>query len=493
MTDRRLTELTELTTPADDDLLYVVDVSDTTESAAGTSRKVEASNLRGWPQTSAESSAGVTPTDVSYPPLNVRRYGAVGDGSTDDTAAFNAGLSVLALGEVLYVPSGTYKITSELTEPTNTYWGMVGDGPATEFDISGTTAGNALMAIKKRGASLRHLQITGDTSNAPNYTVHGLKLGDGTAVSNLTLEHVRIVNCSKGLVVNNCHDTKSYNAIEFYQNDIDVSFETTASSSQRFYNCSFLESEQCLDFATVSATNYTFSGCTFAARPYSAAREPVNINVAVYGMTFEGCRFEHLDTNSATDVWDCMYVSGDSGTLPVAGLRIVGNYFTGDVDNAIHLVSFVRDANIFGNFFLQEPTTSDIKIAAPSVIDTLEGGNQFLGTRTTTEIIYDLDTDYNISRLPAVQHYVTTLADDATPSVKDGTIFKTGGTTTITDFDDGVRGQTIQIRAGHSVTITDNANIVLSGGANFAMVSTDTLTLTMFDTGVWSEVSRSVN
>jgi hypothetical protein len=88
---------------------------------------------------------------------------------------------------------------------------------------------------------------------------------------------------------------------------------------------------------------------------------------------------------------------------------------------------------------------------------------------------------------------VITLADDATPSVLAGELFKTGGTTAITDFDDGEVGQTIKILAAHSVTITDGAPIILNGGANFDMVATDTLTLTMFDDQVWQEVSRSVN
>ena len=82
---------------------------------------------------------------------------------------------------------------------------------------------------------------------------------------------------------------------------------------------------------------------------------------------------------------------------------------------------------------------------------------------------------------------------DATPSVKGGSIFKTAGTTAITDFDDGVIGQTIRILATASITITDGAPIILNGNANYTMTDTDTLTLTMFNDQVWSEVARSVN
>jgi hypothetical protein len=89
---------------------------------------------------------------------------------------------------------------------------------------------------------------------------------------------------------------------------------------------------------------------------------------------------------------------------------------------------------------------------------------------------------------------VTTFANaDATPSVAGLNLFKTQGTTAITDFDDGVVGQTIQILADANITITDNASIILAGGANYTMTADDTLTLTMFNDQVWVEVARSVN
>ena len=88
---------------------------------------------------------------------------------------------------------------------------------------------------------------------------------------------------------------------------------------------------------------------------------------------------------------------------------------------------------------------------------------------------------------------VTALADDATPSVLGLTMFTSGGTTAITDFDDGVVGQLIVLLAEHSVTITDGSPIVLNGSGNYAMTSGDTLTLRMFNDQIWHEVARSVN
>lgn len=88
---------------------------------------------------------------------------------------------------------------------------------------------------------------------------------------------------------------------------------------------------------------------------------------------------------------------------------------------------------------------------------------------------------------------IGTLADDATPSVLGGSVWLTGGTTTITDFDDGVTGQIITILSEHAVTITDGTNIILNGSANFVMASTDSLTLICKADNKWYELSRMVN
>lgn len=87
---------------------------------------------------------------------------------------------------------------------------------------------------------------------------------------------------------------------------------------------------------------------------------------------------------------------------------------------------------------------------------------------------------------------ITFTSTDATPSVAAGETFITAGTTAITDFDDGVVGQTIKILGASSITITSNAAINLNSGLNFDMVSGDTLTLHMFNDQVWEEISRTV-
>lgn len=55
--------------------------------------------------TNAEITAGVTPVDATYPPGDVRRYGAVGDGVTDDTTALIDACKGSGTHAWVYVPA----------------------------------------------------------------------------------------------------------------------------------------------------------------------------------------------------------------------------------------------------------------------------------------------------------------------------------------------------------------------------------------------------
>lgn len=86
---------------------------------------------------------------------------------------------------------------------------------------------------------------------------------------------------------------------------------------------------------------------------------------------------------------------------------------------------------------------------------------------------------------------VTFTSTDATPTIADSRLFITAGTTAITDFDDGVVGDIISIKANSSIAITDNSNINLAGGNTWNMQSGDILVLEMFTDQLWDQVGRS--
>jgi len=76
--------------------------------------------------------------------VSVKDFGAVGDGTTDDTAAIQAAINFCAAStaancKTLYIPGGDYKISASLSIP-NTVVRIVGDGPeASRINYSGVT------------------------------------------------------------------------------------------------------------------------------------------------------------------------------------------------------------------------------------------------------------------------------------------------------------------------------------------------------------------
>lgn len=66
-------------------------------------------------QTPAERAAGVLPKNTAHPPLDVLRYGAVGDGLTDDTTAIKAAWLVAKQqggGTIVFPNAATYLVSS---------------------------------------------------------------------------------------------------------------------------------------------------------------------------------------------------------------------------------------------------------------------------------------------------------------------------------------------------------------------------------------------
>jgi chitodextrinase len=77
-------------------------------------------------------------------------YGAAGDGVTDDTKALQAALDDIGTSghaAVLYIPAGTYLITSTVTLQSRQHIGIIGADPSTTTLLWGGAAGSSLLHI----------------------------------------------------------------------------------------------------------------------------------------------------------------------------------------------------------------------------------------------------------------------------------------------------------------------------------------------------------
>lgn len=107
--------------------------------------------------------------DNGLPLYNVKDYGAVGNGSTDDTTAVQAAITACdgAGGGIVYYPAGTYKITATLTVPTATQFIWQGTGMRTSIIQAPSDLGAGVFAVDKtgttsqKGSEFRDLQFQG--------------------------------------------------------------------------------------------------------------------------------------------------------------------------------------------------------------------------------------------------------------------------------------------------------------------------------------------
>lgn len=170
------------------------------------------------------------------------------------------------------------------------------------------------------------------------------------------------------------------------------------------------------------------------------------------------------------------------------------------VDGPIADASGIRDAFQFKNLsrcIISDNivrSAEDIGIAVTGTGgDNTISGNRVSNCGTNWSVTTDSMGSNNTGGLDGTVK--TFGSGDATPSVLDYRDFQTSGTTTITDFDDGVLGQIIIIRmdGGGSLTIQHNGSIIdLNGSADFVMVNSNMLTLSMLTAGTWYEIGRSI-
>lgn len=115
------------------------DLASTTDAAKGDALIGTKSVLSG--------AVGRTQHSKNADVVSVRDFGAVGDGATDDTSAFTA---ALATGKSVFVPAGTYKITSSLAIST-AYQRLFGDGWVSQINFALSASSPAITTSNSTG------------------------------------------------------------------------------------------------------------------------------------------------------------------------------------------------------------------------------------------------------------------------------------------------------------------------------------------------------
>jgi hypothetical protein len=125
--------------------------------------------------------------------VNVKDFGAVGDGVTDDTAAIQAAIDSLGtIGGIVQVPSGTYKVSSALN--ISSYINLKGSGAVSSTLLTNSSTNNVIY-------------ING-VSNSPGCTIEDLFFN--SSVTRISGSYI-VSNSSNGTFIKNC---KMYSAFD---------------------------------------------------------------------------------------------------------------------------------------------------------------------------------------------------------------------------------------------------------------------------------------
>jgi polygalacturonase len=109
--------------------------------------------------------------------VNVKDFGAVGDGITDDTISINNAASSLTSGGIVFIPSGTY-IVSSIKLLTDTIF--IGEGDSTIIKLKNGVNQNIFSKLDDHSKrwGIKNLRIHGNKSN--NTSGHGIYIYQGT-------------------------------------------------------------------------------------------------------------------------------------------------------------------------------------------------------------------------------------------------------------------------------------------------------------------------
>lgn len=469
--------------------------------------------------------------------VSVKDFGAVGDGSTDDTTAISNAISAaIQYNVAIYIPSGTYKLTAKITKSSATKISIIGDGSqlsVLEWAAGATGGGGidltytdvlfpcdvqSLSFVTNDDALGTGLKITGPeaasvTVLGPN--VRDLRFTGKDVASNCWLDNLHFYTCWY----------ITLGQISIKGKDGTTTF--TSNSGIKLTSCQVIYASKftiihvdvgILEVATGVASHgegFSFAefeivGCTKGISLFADGIAPGtnigsgHINANAVGIEianqYQTCIHDMLIYRTQFSVTpytgivlynanSCIVHDNNIHGLLVGTGDMVGISMTGTTENQY---LEVHD-NIFRNF----AGTSKVGIAI-STGTGLSNIHDNLGDSSLTALfVIDAAADKTNRFHNNFPVEIQTLeVNSATPSVGNDINGQWNATntssTTITNFLNGYTSQIIYVYATNSnTTIQSNANIILSGTVNFAMGSGAVLMLRR-DSTVWREISRNV-
>lgn len=323
--------------------------------------------------------SGVSTNDTY---LDVKRdFGAVGNGSTDDTAALSNALSKVNV--TVYFPPGTYRTTTKL----NTTNGVKITGvPASSIIYNTNVNTGAILSIGGVTNSIEGIQILGgsnvnwNASSTPG-GVNGIEVVGQTPV--LSMMHVTVKGCSSNGISFIDPVRRPGRFASFYDVDTENCWRGwNVTSNAEYLTITDCGAKSCYRGFDVAAGNTFFANCSAVSNGYALSIIGTNASSNnshgswVGGYLNHSTQFSVLASNvnigfeivgvqiNQGDVW----LRGSSG-IHIAGQIDVANlYYQGGGTNIIEGFSYKNYANTINhNYNGEADKTLDYRVSMAGV------------------------------------------------------------------------------------------------------------------------------
>lgn len=467
-----------------------------------------------------------TPLDLSgsahVEVFNVRDFGAMGDGATNDQAAIQAAINAAKTegGGVVFFPDGDYVLNSavqySVAVDTSAELVLRGNGPNSKLIAGDHINLIELTATETAGINLRRIVVEGLNFNMNNKR--------GNCIKGQILAYCFIRNC---MFAGHANDAAASEASVLLRNCSQVVVSNNLfvhnPNSASAYGGAGVEIRNTAYAAGLDdfQTKHVITSNTFGEQLKYGVLINDDVGAASGGNTITGNNFYYIYSEAIKVInSDRNTIAGNIFDTAGKTNSTAGILLDSSSDNAITGNSF-RDAGVPGAIKLDGQATVAEDCANNLISDNVftdpAGTGQYAvnisdANSTSTRVVDNVfsgswaistinDINPNSSRIEnqvglqlafRTVGNITAAAEDTTPSVSAANIINLQASTVYTMFDDGKEGQYLFVRGAAGARLVGSATLRLAGGGDFAMADANDTVLFQYFSSSWWEVARNI-
>ncbi|MFL6601838.1 MAG: glycosyl hydrolase family 28-related protein [Steroidobacteraceae bacterium] len=269
--------------------------------------------------------------------IDVKAYGAVGNGTTDDTAAIQAAVNAArSLGLTLYFPAGTYKTTSSIS--VSGYIHMLGDVVLSSI-ISFTQSNQShfVWTGDMDYSLIENITFQGPGSPTLGQTGIGIESYHGSSTKHVVFNQCLIQDYPLyGVFITDSYNCK-FNNTNFYRNGVRAALATSDTYGETNAQGAGIGLGN-VTFSSASSTGNVYDNCYFAQNNIGVKNIRTSTIARVYNSSFIGCIFEFNFTG--------IDLRSTNATNPGNSNILSGCYF----EQNLYAGSFLESAAFYGGF-----------------------------------------------------------------------------------------------------------------------------------------------